>query len=595
MRIWNILLVLATVTPAALPSQAALEDSYFAPENQLLFRLVSDDGVIRQFERDFSRPGMLRSVEDWDGVFKPNGTVVLRHWENGAIVRSYQFDRGRLIGASEGTDVRTFEYGLHRNAPTNVVPPLALVDQAAETEQAQEYSERELSQKWIDSGRLSFPYVNPNLSGALYAELAILFFVLLLRKGGIGIRCFNGAAFAALSACLLWSGSRGAMLGFAAGLVLAAAVFLRGHPMSRKAWIALGCGLGVVLLALVVLSCTGNLTRGFASDGTLDWSNRIRMDMWKAAPRMMVDAAGGWDFMGVGKAYLNWYMPPNVFCLTGSLMNDHLTWLVGLGWFGRFLYLFLVFLALAVSGCLAWTRREPLAFAVFAAFMAMAWFNPVFSEVGLWAIPIVALGFAVWRFPWRELKITGGICLFSALASGAIVLAVRSIDLSSGTAGPAIVADGRRVLVNGRHPRVWVVDDCRGALGGALVGKDIRDFYSVVVHAPAIGYVTDIADVPERGVDRLVLAGKAGFDWLTMLSENPDARTRLPKSVLFISPPFSPSAVPEGVLKTCNPTVLVGEFAARFDSEYANPPSWVKIIPGMETYILRWLEYVFGG
>ena len=76
------------------------------------------------------------------------------------------------------------------------------------------------------------------------------------------------------------------------------------------------------------------------------------------------------------------------------------------------------------------------------------------------------------------------------------------------------------------------------------------------------------------------------------LSEDEEARNRLPKSVLFISPPFSPSQVPEGVLALCRPRIVVGEFAALYDEEYAKPLNWVTIVPGMEKYILRWMQYV---
>jgi hypothetical protein len=79
------------------------------------------------------------------------------------------------------------------------------------------------------------------------------------------------------------------------------------------------------------------------------------------------------------------------------------------------------------------------------------------------------------------------------------------------------------------------------------------------------------------------------------LSEDPSARKNLPKSVVFVSPPFQPSDIPEGVLKCCRVKVLVGEFAARYEPGYANVPDWVMVVPGMERYILRWMWYVMGG
>ena len=152
-------------------------------------------------------------------------------------------------------------------------------------------------------------------------------------------------------------------------------------------------------------------------------------------------------------------------------------------------------------------------------------------------------------------------------------------------------AEGRRVWIHGPNPKVWIVDD--GVLGGGLTGKDIREFYSVEHRAPAVGYVSSIADLP-KDVDKLVLAGHAGAEWLTLLSDNESARAHLPKTVVFVSPPFSPVDIPEGVLKTSRVRILIGEFAARYDPGYANAPEWVTIVPGMEMYILRWMWAVMG-
>jgi hypothetical protein len=156
---------------------------------------------------------------------------------------------------------------------------------------------------------------------------------------------------------------------------------------------------------------------------------------------------------------------------------------------------------------------------------------------------------------------------------------------------PSVSYDGKRVRINGRNPRIWVVDDAQGVLGGVLVGREIRDFYMRNPKAPSIGYVRDVRDVPKSGVNRLVLPGKSGNDWLLMLSEDEKAREGLPKSVVFLNPPFSPSEMPQGVLALCRPKLLVGEFAARYNPEYASPPGWVGVVPGVEKYMPNWMQY----
>jgi hypothetical protein len=227
-------------------------------------------------------------------------------------------------------------------------------------------------------------------------------------------------------------------------------------------------------------------------------------------------------------------------------------------------------------------------------FAVMACFNPVFTEWGLWLVPAVALLCVLPVF--RRRKVLTVVVPASAALAVAVLAALAYWGTQTGREKRwvPVKVEGRRVKVNGDNPRIWVVDDGRGALGGQLVGKDIRSFYQSLPGAPAMGYVADIADLPANGVRRLVLAGSAGTDWLVKLSEDESARNNLPKSVVFVSPPFMPSEIPEGVRALCNPTVVVGEFAARYHDEYRLKQNMVNIIPSMEKYILMWPQYVIG-
>ena len=75
-----------------------------------------------------------------------------------------------------------------------------------------------------------------------------------------------------------------------------------------------------------------------------------------------------------------------------------------------------------------------------------------------------------------------------ALGTGVAAIVVSALVLAaflwSGSAAsgvpdrPPTHIDGARVLINGRHPRIWVVDDGRGAFGGMLASRDIRAFYA---------------------------------------------------------------------------------------------------------------------
>ena len=574
----------------AFPALGVLENAYFAPEGPTLFKVVLPNGVHYNFSDDGNRPGHLMSSFGWEGVYDKYGNVTLKSVSG----ESLSFRHGRLVSETLGGKTTAYDYDMPRSAPTNTLTPLTIFIYDEE-KLAKDYIRREEAVKWAYTGRLAFPYVNPNFSGALYAQLSLLFFVLALfggRRGWLKVVALLLSVVAA--ACTVWSGSRGALLGLFVGVVLTTGMAVKYGKVSWR--LAAGVG-GTVVLAMVALVLFGqaNLMRGFGGGG-LDWSNALRVEMTKAAPRMMADAPGGWGSFGVGRGYSYWYQPLELILMSGTMINSHLTWLVKFGMVGRFLYLFTLFALFAIAVRLAVRERFILPLAVLSGFAVTASFNPLYSEWGLWLVPGVAIACLLWRARGMRLKtmaLFAGMCALGAAVALYGLLAVGA----SQRGATSIAYDGRRIKVNGANPRIWIVDDDQGALGGALVGRDIREFYRLVPHAPSVGYVRRIDDLPGQGVDRLVLAGKAGNDWLLRLSEDEKmrSRSRLPKSVLFVSPPFSPSEVPEGVLALCRPTVLVGEFAAQYNEDYRTPRPWVKIVPAMEKYILRWMAYVVGG
>lgn len=569
----------------AFPALGVLENAYFAPEGPTLFKVVLPNGLHYNFSDDGNRPGHLMSSFGWEGVYDRNGNVTL----NSVSGDSLSFRHGRLVSETLGGKTTAYDYDMPRSAPTNTLTPLAFFIYDEE-KLAKDYIRREEAVKWVDTGRLAFPYVNPNFSGALYAQLSLLFFVLALAAGrGVLFRAVGVVLAAATAGCVVWSGSRGAMLGLFVGAALTTGMAVKYGKLSWR--LVAGVG-GAVVLAIVMLVLFGhaNLMRGFGEEG-LAWSNALRVEMTKAAPRMMADAPGGWGSFGVGRGYSYWYQPLELILMSGTLINAHLTWLVKFGVLGRFLYLFSLFALFALAVRLVVRERFILPLAVLSGFAVMASFNPVFSEWGLWLLPGGVIMCLLWRSRGMRLKtivLFGGSCAIGAALALYGLLAVGT----SWQGYPSIAYDGRRIKINGANPRIWIVDDDQGALGGALVGRDIREFYRMVPLAPSVGYVRSIDNLPEKGVDRLVLAGKAGNDWLLRLSEDEKMRSHLPKSVLFVSPPFSPSEVPEGVLAMCHPTVLVGEFAAQYNEDYRTSRPWVKIVPAMEKYILRWMAFV---
>ena len=571
----------------AMAESGHVDSVYFAPVNRLVFKAVWPEGGFREFERDLSSPDVLRSADGWSGRLYGNGMTDITGPGQDGRVDSYRFEKGRLVRSEIGGVVRQCAYSEPRTAPRGTYPPLLIPREATE-KAAKEYSYNQFLHKWDNSGRLAFPFVNPNHAGVLYAQLFLLLGAVAFRANRRVVKVVAGLLSLASAVCLVWTMSRGAWLGLMFGAACFVALGLRKFLKSRAFWI----GAGVFAPALVVwgwLYGLDQITRGF--DGTtMNWSNAIRLQMWGHAPRMMVDAPGGWHRFFPGTAYVDWYQPLQFYALTPTLINDHLTILVALPWIGRFVYLFVAFWVSGLGVAALVVRRNPLPLAIWLAFATAAWFNPLMMIKTLWIVPLASLFFLFGRWVWSNRRVWVSVISVSAVLSLLVIAGLAWIGRIEPAGYVPVHFDGRATAINGLCPRTWIVDD--GTLGGGFSGKDIREYYTYVRKAPSVGYVDKIDDLPLNGIDKLVLAGQAGADWLTRLSEDEKSREHLPKSVLFISPPFSPADVPEGVRALCRPRIVVGEFAALYDKGYDNPPDWVTIVPGMERYILRWMGHV---
>lgn len=564
--------------------------AYLAPENQLIFKVVTPGGGFVELERDMSRPGVLRGADGWRGLVDADGTIEVSNGKNAGNPQTMRFYKGRITYCRDKNGERMYPYEEERNSPVGVYPPL-LITRAMNEKASKEYAYEQFLHKWDGTGRLAWPFVNPNQNGVLFGELTVFFLMLALSFRNLSVRVFSGLAATASAGLLVWTMSRGAWLGVAVALSLVVAVnfnnLLKGRRV-RLVFIGLTIAVAAALGVWLLLFGSGQITRGFESGG---WTNAIRMEIWNNAPRMMFDAPEGWGFFNVGAAYLHWYQPISVFALTPTLINDHLTYLAGWSWCWRIVYLFIAALVLLSSVAVLLFKRRGLPAALWTVLAVAAWFNPVAHVWALWILPLLGMVELVRHFPWRRARVLAGTVAASVLMAGLAASFLYFKGRTDSSTGVSIHADGRKVLINGNNPAIWIVDD--GTLGGGLIGKDIREFFDCLPSAPAVGFVTSVADLPKKGVRRLVLSGSMCADWLTLLSDDESARENLPDSVIFFAPSFLPSQVPEGVRMMCNPKIIVGEFAARYHEEYAGAADWVVVVPGMEKYILRWMEYVY--
>lgn len=565
--------------------------AYFAPENVFFTKLVRGDGRIVEFVRDTTDPARAISLDGWVAEARNDGSVDVRSAADPAQSKHrYLFRNGRPLSYSRKGQVQTYGAAAARRLPPAIVPPL---EQSLCKIAESDHVKNEMAAKWKGTGRLQWPYQNPNFSGALFAELALLAFGVLFLLRGRFVHAVLLSVAVVFLLCMLWTGSRGAMLGFALGGFVFAVAFRRRLAASKRLMVGIIVGIVLVAGALAVFK-SDIFLRGFSGESR--WSNSLRMDMWKATPTMIADAPEGWFFCRPGAAYFDWYQPIESMSLTGSLMNDHLGVLVASGTLARFGYLFAWALVLFWGVRRAFWDRRPMALAIVSAFAGMAWFNPIFVEKTLWILPVLAVCELALTLPWRKVRLHVFSVLVAVAASVALLGGIVAIARIDPFGQKSIVrVEGNRVLVNGAEPDVWVVNDERDALGGLMSCKGIRAFYRRHPKASAIGYVSAISDIPIH-VGRLVLAGRSGMEWLVALGENPELRTHLPREVVFISPPFTPSQVPEGVRKTCRVRMLVGEFAAAYQPEFGKGvPDWVTVVPGMELYIASWMSMIVGG
>lgn len=594
MQIKKSLILAAAFAAAAIQAQPLTNGvalAYFAPENQMFYRMRTGDGGYREFQRDLTYPSVMLGARQWM-AFVDQDEVAVRGPAPGGEYERFIFKHGRLVRHEHPAGVETFAFDVPRIPPANASAPFLFGSIREKMNHRKSVakmpkSARDLIRgKWKYSGRLAWPFENPNESGCLFASLALLSLYLTcfrrrwLTIAGIGL-------FTAFAIPLLLTQSRGNMLGLFVGLIPVGIVHFRTLVRSRWTYVAMGL-LAVAATAWFSIKGFGIITRG--SVGESSWSNEVRLNMWGMAPRMMVDAPGGWN-ANAGKAYLDWYEDFDCFTAPGSLINDHLSIMVQLGWTKRFIYVFcwmLVLFGLFFQGL---KTKNQIPTAVISAGAVACWFNPTMVNKWLWIVPLLAPVTAVidrpWRY-WRRWLLASG-CAF-ATAALALLLAYELGTHKQHPYGVRIAAQHDSVTVNGANPQVWIVDDGE-TLGGAFACKELRSWFAGNPHSPSVGYTQSCAYLPRKQFRKLVLGGEIADEWLRYISSSAEARKQLPQEVVFISPPFPPSAIPPALFNFVRVKYVTGEFNARYCRELDNPPPFVEIVPAMELYLPNWMRY----
>ena len=571
--------------PVSEPEKTRL--MYLAPEGFLFYRLRLPDGQVQLLEKDFSKKGAVRGADGWKGSIN-DGRAVIRTPRSGKIrPAEITFLNGMPTMASRGAK--------HADLGTEGERPLLPYDESPLFEcMAERMPPSSNPDGYWQDGRLSFPYENPNSSAILYAGIGILALLIALRPGKIAVA--TGLSISSICLALLfWTASRGGLLAFftGAGSVLA----LRFRAILKKKSVLIAMGAAFVCVGIWFCVAPPRLVTRGSGKGGEGWSNRVRLELWHTAPKMMVDAPGGWKISKPGPAYVDWYQPFGHIAYSGSLMNDHLTWMAAHGWTLRFAYVFAWFMALALAGRFALETKNAVPFGCWSALAIAAWFNPVLSEeraVFIWLPAVAATVPMFFKREWLKPKPVFACAAIAAAGAAAAMSAICILGSAQPRQSPQIHAEGRRVAIGGERPDTWVVDD-GFALGGLMFGRDIRAYFRKNPGSIPIGYVKNVEDLPKLGIRRLALAGRAGDDYLRKTCSSPDGPRGLPPEIVFLSPPFPPQAIPAAVFAASKVSMYVGEFATWHSREYDSPPAWMTVVPGTIRYFPEWMRYATGG
>jgi hypothetical protein len=403
--------------------------------------------------------------------------------------------------------------------------------------------------------RASFGFSNPNAAGALFAMLSLGVWVLPGRSRAVMV--LKSMATMAGIILMAMTASRGALVGLLLG---ASAWWLSaGRPFPRRGWMILAAALPL-MMALIIIP--GAMGKRLACSSLQEPSLASRLEVYRAIPKLLVSAPGGWGSGQAAEAYENWFQQENDTRHFKNLLSTHGTWLAEWSWPLRFLYVTAWWWVLLV----AW--RVPRAFGIWIVWGTACCFSHVGKEWVLWLIPLAALLSAFWCSRneaqiglFRGWLLAGGGALICCLLLGALGLSGNAIRKST----HEIVVGRGGVLFY--HPDERVV--------GTTWGKMVRGWRNVTV-------ATDWEGMKPQESTRVVFTGNAPVPAGVSLSGD---------SLLWVNPPAELDQIQtKMVLSFTKRTLLWGELRSDADPmdlrKWAGQSgvSWVDL-PGTGLYV----------
>lgn len=420
--------------------------------------------------------------------------------------------------------------------------------------------------------RMDWGLGNPNKTAALIATLMIAGWGLAyIRKWGFWIAL---TLFTCLGICLIHTFSRGGMVAVGTGLL--PLLWLAPRPWPWKRVIAIILAAWVIVGVSIYLQAGDRYMQGIVKE---DRSITHRLDIWKTTPQMMVAAPGGWGWGQASKAYQDWYQPQERGEAYLNLINSHLTWLVEIGWGGRFLYL----CAWLMSFSLCWpdngSRYFAIPLGIWITFAVASIFSHVAESPWLWILPGVSLVTIlierIRRRRWPHLTTLAGIAGLSA----ATLVVVYQIGATH--QGIKIRANSHEVLLGDESPKIWIV--LNPAIMGESYGKRIRHYLQGAKCGMSLGVVSRLDDLPDKADIIVAVAGSLGNADLVKLKQ----RTNL----VLLNPSFFPQEV--DFTKSKVVSVFFGEFSRSQALQAWQDVGIVQNVEGKGDFLANWPELVF--
>ena len=415
---------------------------------------------------------------------------------------------------------------------------------------------------------------NPNKTAALIAILMVTVWSLdYVKKYGfwLALTCFAG-----LGICLMYTISRGGLAAAFAGLSILAV--WQPWPWERSKVVAMGISIWIILGFSLYLN-----TQDRYLQGTDDLSILNRLEIWKKAPQMMVDAPGGWGWGNSGKAYVEWYQPVDRSEDYRTLVNSHLTWLVEFGWPVRFLYLF----AWGVMVLLCWPSKEnrwwSIPLGIWATFFVAAIFSSVAESPWLWIVPILSL-LPVLFSRWIKKTWPRPLLWSLPVAVSCLILLIFWI-LGQGKSN---IHDASDIVTfgNGTPTDIVLLNE---KTMGKIFGHAIRRVLAKASSVPSVEVVGTADHLPDLKGKKLILGGQ--------IQEIPKVAALIHSAfqIVLLNPDFFPQQLNLSPDEAKNTEIVFGEFSQSPALHAWDQVGTVKRIDGTGDFLPNWADILLEG